>query len=109
MEEKPGVGVMRVLVDAIRIEGAGLADQSVDLIPVLQQELGQERAILAGDSCDQSLAHAIPPGPSRRRPLQNSTCELYLSLSHRQAPIGDGWTLTIDSCVPFPLARCAHS
>jgi hypothetical protein len=53
VEKQPGVGIVGIhidVVDAVGIEGAGAAENAVDFIVFLQQQLGQVRAILAGDA-----------------------------------------------------------
>ncbi|KAL4388217.1 hypothetical protein GQ457_09G009760 [Hibiscus cannabinus] len=57
MELHPGlVGVVGVdvdVVDALRIEVRGAADQAVDLVPFVEEELGQVRSVLTSDTGDQ--------------------------------------------------------
>ena len=46
------------MVDALAIQAAGAADQAVHLVVGLaQEELGEIRPVLAGDSRDQSASH----------------------------------------------------
>jgi hypothetical protein len=54
--------IMRILVkviDTLRIEGAGLADQTMHLVTFAQQKLGQIGAVLSRNSGDQCLRHAF--------------------------------------------------
>ena len=63
VEEEPDTLEVRVLVqvlDAPRVEAGGAADDAVHHVPLLQEELGQVRAVLPGDPRDQRhLAIAI--------------------------------------------------
>jgi len=42
------------MVDAPRVERAAAADEAVDLVSLLQEQLGQIAAVLPGDARDQS-------------------------------------------------------
>jgi hypothetical protein len=53
------------VVDPVRVERAGAADQAVHLVPLAEQQLGQVRAVLARDPRDQRLLHALSPSCSR--------------------------------------------
>ena len=62
MKEQPWPGVVGVEiepVDAVGVEGAGAADDAVDLEALLQQEFRQIGAVLAGDAGDQGFLHAL--------------------------------------------------
>ena len=62
--------VVMEVIDARSIEGAGSANQSVDLIALLQQLLGHVGAILPGDPGDEgplTLCHVNPPKCSDRQ------------------------------------------
>jgi len=53
-------GIVKVpieVIDPLRVERRGAPDEPVDLIPLVQQELGQIRAVLTGDSRDEGLLH----------------------------------------------------
>ena len=61
VQEEAGIALVRIhvqVVDPLRVELAGATDQPVDLVALLQEELGEVRAVLAGDAGDQRL-----PGP----------------------------------------------
>ncbi len=45
------------MVDACRVEGAGAADNAVHFVVLLEQQIGQVAAILAGDAGDQCFLH----------------------------------------------------
>jgi hypothetical protein len=52
VEEEPRLRLVRVaieMVDPARVERAGAADQPVDLVALLQEQLGEVGAVLAGD------------------------------------------------------------
>jgi hypothetical protein len=54
--EKADARLVRVVVeviDPVGVEARGTADDAVDLVALLQQELGQVGAVLAGDAGDQ--------------------------------------------------------
>ena len=60
VEIDPSLGVVEVLVemvDPVRVEGAGPADEPVDLVTLPEQEFGQIRSVLAGDARDQCFFH----------------------------------------------------
>jgi hypothetical protein len=40
------------VIDTIRIEGAGPADNAVNLVAFIEQQLGQIRSVLSGDPGD---------------------------------------------------------
>jgi hypothetical protein len=64
VEEQAPVGDVRVLVemiDAARVEGGRASDDAVDLVTLLEQELGQVGAVLPGDAGDQRTLHESPP------------------------------------------------
>lgn len=69
MQEEPHPRRVRVLievVDALRVEARGTPDQSMHLIPLLQQQLGQIRPVLTRDARDKrDFAHlgsqSFPP------------------------------------------------
>jgi hypothetical protein len=59
MKEQRHLLFVRILVeviDAVRIERAGPADQAVHFVAFIQQELRQIGAVLAGDAGDQRAA-----------------------------------------------------
>jgi hypothetical protein len=74
VEEQPDVVLVDVAVeriDALRVERRGAADETVDLVPLVEQLLGEVRAVLAGDPGDDGALHwgpmvvagiARPPG-----------------------------------------------
>jgi len=52
VEEEPRLRLVRIaieMVDPARVERAGAADQPVDLVALLQEQLGEVGAVLAGD------------------------------------------------------------
>ena len=54
------MGIVVKVIDAIGVEEAGTPHQAVHFIAFREQELGQVRAVLPGDACDQSpLRHAL--------------------------------------------------
>ena len=60
VEIDPRLGVVEVLVemvDPVGVEGAGPADESVDLVPLAEQELGEVGAVLARDAGDERFFH----------------------------------------------------
>ena len=62
MEEQPGAGGVGVDIDVVeplRVEGGGAADDPVDLVPLRHQELHEVRSVLAGDAGDQRLGHCF--------------------------------------------------
>jgi hypothetical protein len=55
VKEEPRLRVMRIhvkVVDTLCVELAGSADQSMDLVSLLEKELGEVTAVLTGDSRD---------------------------------------------------------
>ena len=50
----PLVGVAVEVVDPLRVEARGAADDPVHLVPAPEQQLGEVRAVLAGDPGDES-------------------------------------------------------
>jgi len=60
MEEHPGAGDVGVDVDVVDpagVEGGRAPDDAVDLVSFGEEELGEVRAILAGDAGDQRFGH----------------------------------------------------
>ena len=51
------VWVLVKVVDARGVEGAGTANDAVDLVALGDKQVGQVRAVLAGDACDECLFH----------------------------------------------------
>ena len=47
------------VLDAARIEAAAAAKYAVNLIALLNQEFREERAVLTGDTGDQSFFHIV--------------------------------------------------
>ena len=45
------------VVDPPPVDGGRAADQAVDLVPLPEQELGQVRPVLAGDTGDEGAPH----------------------------------------------------
>ena len=61
VEEEARVGLVRIhveVVDPLGVELARAADEAVDLVALLEEELGEVRAVLAGDAGDQRLPDA---------------------------------------------------
>ena len=54
------VGVVVEVVDPVGVEARGAADDAVDLVALLEQELGQVGAVLAGDAGDQGALARSP-------------------------------------------------
>jgi hypothetical protein len=52
--------VLVKVVDPVRVEGAGTADEAVNRIALIQQKLRQIRSILARNSCDERCLHKVP-------------------------------------------------
>lgn len=68
-KEEPGLGVVRVLidvVDALRVESAGAADDAVDFIALREQELREIAAVLPGDARNECFFHENPPNRRSR-------------------------------------------
>ena len=68
VEEQARLLLQRIpveMVDAPGVEGARPADEAVDLVALVQQQLGEVRAVLAGDPSDQG-----PGGPFGHARLQ---------------------------------------
>ena len=69
----PQLDAVAQVRDALEVLGAGAAHHADDLVALLEQQLGQIRAVLAGDAGDQrARCHASPlrsgvAAPSRRR------------------------------------------
>ena len=64
VEVQAGAGGVRVLVevlDAPGAEGARAAHQAVDLVALGEQQLGEVRAVLAGDAGDEGLLRGHRP------------------------------------------------
>ena len=64
VEIDPRLGVVEVLVevvDPVGVEGAGPADEAVDLVALAEQEFGQVGAVLAGDAGDECFFHRFFP------------------------------------------------
>lgn len=62
MQKKPDVLFVAVpvkMVDAAGVEGARPADDAVHFISLLQKELAQIGAVLAGDSGNQGFFHGV--------------------------------------------------
>ena len=62
MQAQPVVGDVRVLVDVVEplgVERARAADDAVDLVALGEQQLGQVRAVLAGDAGDERALHRL--------------------------------------------------
>jgi len=61
MQRQPLAGEVRIVIEvinAVGVEQACPADQTVHLIALSEQKLGQVRAILPGNTCDQgALCH----------------------------------------------------
>jgi hypothetical protein len=55
------------VVDAPGVEGAAPTDEAVDLVSLLEEQLGQVAAVLARDSRDECLARAHTDLPALRR------------------------------------------
>jgi hypothetical protein len=69
VQDKAPVWVVWVLikmVDAIRVEERGPPLDAVDLIALVQQQLCQVSAVLAGDTGDQCLLHARPSSSEKK-------------------------------------------
>ena len=62
MQEQARFRIVRVAVqvlDPVGIEGRGAAHDAVHLVSLCKQQLGQKRAVLAGDPRYQSSLHAL--------------------------------------------------
>ena len=60
VQEEPRLGVVRVLVDGVdpaRVEGGRPTHQTVDLVALGEQQLGQVGPVLPRDPRDQGLLH----------------------------------------------------
>lgn len=74
VQENTGVGIVRItveVVDALGVEGRGTTDDSVHHIALLQQQLREVGAVLAGDAGDErfldSHLHSLPRGDADER------------------------------------------
>ena len=72
MQDEAPVALVRILVevvDAVGVEQRGAALDAVDLVALLEQELGEIGAILAGDAGNKSFLHAsvLHSCPHRQR------------------------------------------
>src|SRR5690242_20024452 len=80
MEKQPDVAlIVRVAIEVIDprgVERAGTADEAVNLVPSLQQELGQIRAVLAGDPGDQRAFQACSLFSASRARI-SAACSRY--------------------------------
>jgi hypothetical protein len=64
VEKEPDIRQMRVLIEMIdpaAVEAARAADEAVHLVTLVEEEFGQIRAVLAGDSREQGFFHRLPP------------------------------------------------
>src|SRR5262249_10859117 len=100
------VGRVRILVDALEplgVERARSPHQAVDLVALREQELGEVRAILAGDAGDQPLLHgaalrccsryqatvrSMPSASGVRATKPNRSCARLTSSRRRGWPFG---------------------
>jgi len=60
MEEESSFKVVRIseeVFDPGRVEGGGTANQTVDLVTLLKEKLGEVRAVLAGDAGHERTLH----------------------------------------------------
>ena len=55
------VRVLVDVVDAIGVEGAGAADDPVDLVALGQEQFREVRAVLPGDARDECALHVVGP------------------------------------------------
>src|SRR5688572_20784224 len=58
MQEQAGVGLVGIhiqVIDPLRIELARATDEAVHFVALVQRQLGQVRAVLAGDAGDEGL------------------------------------------------------
>ena len=81
MQRQPLAGEVRIVIeviDAIGVEQACPADQTVHLVALGEQKLGQVRAILPGNTRDQgALCHCLKTYHKiRRSRKQTGTCVL---------------------------------
>jgi len=63
VERQPLAGIVRIGIDAVEalgVEGGGPPDDAVDLVALLDQQLGEVGAVLPGDSSDQRTPHRTP-------------------------------------------------
>jgi hypothetical protein len=61
MQEQPNPVNVRVgikMIDALRVERAGAADDAVNFVAFPDQKIGQITAVLAGDARDERFFHA---------------------------------------------------
>ena len=83
VEEEAASLVVRVLVemiDAIGVEQGAAALDAVDFIAFGEQQLGEIRSILPGDTGDQSLLHSLLPLPG----TLGLPIAIVLTIDHRQ-------------------------
>ena len=73
VQEEPAPALVRVVVEVVDPPGrerARAADQAVDLVALVEQELGEVRAVLAGDAGDErgpGLAQRVPASGGKVR------------------------------------------
>ena len=88
VQREPPVGVMRIFVqviDAIGVERRGAALDAVDFVTLLEQQLGEIGAVLAGDAGDQrALARARS---WRRRPVTRRVAHLAARIARRSCGV----------------------
>ena len=71
VEEEARLRLVRIAVEVVDprgVERAGAADEAVDLVALGKQQLGEVRAVLAGDAGDQGRS-TIGPSERVRHPL----------------------------------------
>ena len=62
VEKKPGavdVGVGVDVIDAGGVEGAGAADDSMNLVAFVEKKVGEVGSVLTGDACDECFFHEV--------------------------------------------------
>ena len=92
VEEEPGRSLVRIaveVVDPARVERARATDEAVDLVALLEEELGQVGAVLSGDAGDQRTGghgrRIILPSarfalPRRARIVRRVPCRQWWSI-----------------------------
>ena len=120
VQEHPGLVQMRVqvqVVDALRTEGAGATDQPVDLIALVQQQLGQVGTVLAGDPREEGLlrsAHVNHPKRRCRMPVADGIASGTMRVDANPGTqwCGGGWGAggpgDRSSACPVPSGPARH-
>ena len=98
------VGIGIKMIDARSVERAGAANDPVDFVALLQQQIGQITTVLAGDAGDECFFHvqrlALARIGERRKQLQAPKLRCYSStlLRRRHHDSRQNSALAADQC-----------